>query len=220
MVYALAERELGANVLSLDDFYLTRNERLTLASQYHPLLSTRGVPGTHDMVMMNKVIDDLAAGSVSNCPRFNKAEDDRYPGVEQVEAADRLICEGWCWGASPQTPAQLQDPINLLERSEDTDGSWRQHVNDQLAGDDYQRAFANDFLIFLSVPSMDSIHRWRLQQERGLPAGSQSMNRDAIGRFIQFYERITRHMLSEMPGRADVTIYLSENHKIDSINLK
>src|SRR5512145_1664083 len=32
-------------VLSLDDLYLTRNERSALAQRVHPLLRTRGVPG-------------------------------------------------------------------------------------------------------------------------------------------------------------------------------
>ena len=38
----------GFNVarFSIDDFYLTRKERARLAERYHPLLRTRGVPGT------------------------------------------------------------------------------------------------------------------------------------------------------------------------------
>src|SRR5690606_26489272 len=35
--------------LSIDDFYLTRAERQQLAATVHPLLATRGVPGTHDV---------------------------------------------------------------------------------------------------------------------------------------------------------------------------
>ena len=35
-------------VLSLDDYYLTRSEREILANKIHPLLRHRGVPGTHD----------------------------------------------------------------------------------------------------------------------------------------------------------------------------
>ncbi|MCP4994757.1 MAG: hypothetical protein GY934_13400, partial [Gammaproteobacteria bacterium] len=32
--------------LSLDDLYLTRAERQTMATKVHPLFTTRGVPGT------------------------------------------------------------------------------------------------------------------------------------------------------------------------------
>ena len=39
-------------VLSIDDFYLTKAERTQLAEDVHPLLVTRGVPGTHDIQML------------------------------------------------------------------------------------------------------------------------------------------------------------------------
>ena len=42
--------------LSLDDFYLTKLERQQLASQVHPLLETRGVPGTHDIPLALETI--------------------------------------------------------------------------------------------------------------------------------------------------------------------
>src|SRR5665647_1556904 len=44
-----SERPIAAASLSLDDLYLTRTERETLACEVHPLLRTRGVPGTHDV---------------------------------------------------------------------------------------------------------------------------------------------------------------------------
>src|SRR5687767_10663938 len=40
---------LRAINLSIDDFYLTHAERQTLSRSVHPLLATRGVPGTHDV---------------------------------------------------------------------------------------------------------------------------------------------------------------------------
>ena len=38
--------------ISIDDFYKTRKERIILSKKIHPLLKTRGVPGTHDIDMM------------------------------------------------------------------------------------------------------------------------------------------------------------------------
>ena len=38
--------------ISIDDFYKTRKERLNLSKKIHPMLMTRGVPGTHDVQMM------------------------------------------------------------------------------------------------------------------------------------------------------------------------
>jgi len=38
--------------ISIDDFYKTRKEREALSKKVHPMLMTRGVPGTHDVQMM------------------------------------------------------------------------------------------------------------------------------------------------------------------------
>ena len=38
--------------ISIDDFYKTRKERVSLSKKVHPMLLTRGVPGTHDINMM------------------------------------------------------------------------------------------------------------------------------------------------------------------------
>ena len=47
--------KLNVFKVSIDDFYKTRKERLKLSKTKHPLLLTRGVPGTHDIDMMNKL---------------------------------------------------------------------------------------------------------------------------------------------------------------------
>ena len=43
-----------AVIFSLDDFYLTGAERQQLGEQIHPLLRTRGAPGTHDLESMQR----------------------------------------------------------------------------------------------------------------------------------------------------------------------
>ena len=43
--------------VSIDDFYKTRNERKKLSQKKHPLLMTRGVPGTHDTHLIKKFFD-------------------------------------------------------------------------------------------------------------------------------------------------------------------
>jgi D-glycerate 3-kinase len=58
----LGEQGLNCVSLSLDDFYLTRAERETLAAEVHPLLKTRGVPGTHDVSLALQTIDSLRKG--------------------------------------------------------------------------------------------------------------------------------------------------------------
>lgn len=212
-------------VLSIDDFYLTRAERLDLASKVHPLLATRGVPGTHDVGMLARCIDELgrlAEGRECRLPRFDKAQDDRAPETRWPVVSgpvDLIILEGWCVGSVAQDDAALAESINDLERDEDPTGAWRRHANERLKSD-YRRIFDElDALVFLQAPGFDAIYRWRLEQEQKLAAAAPAnasgiMSESQIAEFIRFYERITRSNLRRLPECADVVLELDENHGI------
>ena len=206
--------------LSIDDFYLTRHERERLAQDIHPLLRTRGVPGTHDMAMLADCVQrlgELGRGETLALPRFDKATDDRAP-VDSwptiTGPIDLIILEGWCVGSRPQTDAELQEPVNALEREQDADGSWRRFVNAQLAGD-YAVLFAQlGALVFLQAPDFDAVYRWRLEQERKLPADAPAAMDDAqVAGFIQYFERLTRANLAHLPDIADAVLELDDDHR-------
>ena len=209
-------------VLSIDDLYRTRAEREDLARSVHPLLRTRGVPGTHDVALGLRVIGALDRGEAALLPRFDKALDDRLPQArwERAVAGTRLLLlEGWCVGARPQSEAELACAVNALERDEDADGVWRAFANEALAGG-YQALFDRmDHLVMLAAPGFDIVQRWRTQQEHELRERSGSGMSDAqIARFIQHYERLTRHILKEMPDRTDLTIVLDEERRVAGIH--
>ncbi len=217
---------LQVATLSIDNFYLTRDQRRVLAAQVHPLLQTRGVPGTHDVEGILAAIARLKAlrdGDTLSLPRFIKALDDRAPPDQWQPIQgpiDLILFEGWCVGTPPQDPAQLSDPANALERDEDADGRWRRWVNHQLAGP-YSRLFAAiDRLIFLQAPNFDCVMRWRRQQEEdnarepgadigGGPASP--MSGAELARFIAHYERLSRHALAVLPPRADAVVQLDRD---------
>jgi D-glycerate 3-kinase len=188
----------------------------------HPLLRTRGVPGTHDTKLGIHTLHDLAQAKKVKLPRFDKARDDRRPEAawETIEApVDLVLFEGWCVGAKPQGLEALTQPINALEANEDVDGRWRRYVNDALGGE-YQRLFAKiDLLVLLAAPSFDVVFKWRTQQEEELRSQTQGdrsgvMSDAQIARFIQHYERLTKHVLIEMPPRADLVIRLGEDRAV------
>ncbi|WP_120076743.1 P-loop NTPase fold protein [Aurantiacibacter odishensis] len=207
----LSRRQIRAVTLSLDDLYLTRAERQKLAEEVHPLFATRGVPGTHAVAMGLGIIEDMLAGRALDLPRFDKATDDRAAeGTRITGPVDVLLLEGWCVGAKPQHAAALAEPINALERDEDPHGVWRSLVNHWLS-EDYARLFDQiDLLVMLKVADFDAVRRNRALQEEKLraanPDGPNVMDDAALERFLAHYERLTRHMLAEMPGRADVVI--------------
>lgn len=220
MLAILLERvfEKSTLVLSLDDFYLTRAERAELASNVHPLLRVRGVPGTHDAPLMQSVVSALKAGRNVEVPAFSKADDDRIGRTPVMGASlDILIAEGWCWGATPASEEDLAVPVNELEKTSDPDGDWRWFVNDQLASAAYQTLFAEaDATFFLAAPNMETVFRWRWQQEQRLQGsgGSHVMSEAEVRQFIMYYERITLRMLKQMPATADLTIFLDEHHRV------
>jgi D-glycerate 3-kinase len=219
LVEILQQEDLPAVALSIDDFYLPRAERAALASTVHPLLMTRGVPGTHDVELALATIDSLACDEPTLLPSFDKATDDRRPRAQwrSCQGPVRVvILEGWCVGAQPQTATQLAAPINALERNEDADGRWRGHVNTALT-DRYPALFNRlSPLTLLAAPSFEVVQRWRTEQEHRLREKvereggdtSRVMSDNAIARFIAHYERVTRHILAEMPQRADHVISL------------
>jgi D-glycerate 3-kinase len=216
----LAQKNWQALTLSLDDFYFSQAKRRQLAQDIHPLLITRGVPGTHDVELLMQTLDKLMAAETASLPRFNKATDDREPISAWPWSAgdlDLVFLEGWCVGCRAVDEATLQQPVNALETEEDTDGSWRSHVNACLAGEYAELFLRLDALVMLRAPSMEQVLEWRCLQEsklaeRGRGGGVMSM--PEIRRFVQHYERITRHALTEMPGRADYLLELGVDHCI------
>jgi D-glycerate 3-kinase len=219
LVELLAQRGLPATALSIDDFYLPRAIRGALARDVHPLLITRGVPGTHDVELAQATIDSLAGAEPALVPVFDKARDDRLPRKSWRSVPGRqrvVILEGWCVGARPQPPEEIAEPINALERTEDAQGTWRRYVNSALEGR-YRCLFERlSPLVLLAAPSFDVVRDWRGEQEHKLRAriareggdGSRLMDDAQLSRFISHYERVTRHILAEMPVRADHLICL------------
>jgi len=213
--------------VSIDDFYRTRRERQQLAESVHPLLATRGAPGTHDIDLALATIQGikaLGADESIKIPRFDKAADDRAPVSDWTSVCgpvDLVILEGWCIGSEPANPESLLEPINTLERDEDEDGTWRRFVNDSLML--YQPLFKLiDGLLVLRAPSFRTVFEWRQKQETKLrQAGRGNETRimtDAeVARFIQLFERLTKASEATLAAKADVVISLGYDHQTSSI---
>jgi len=207
-------RGLCAAALSIDDTYLTRAQRQRLADRIHPLLATRGPPGTHDLALALNTLDAAKAGQAFALPRFDKLADERVAETQwkRIEQPlDLLVFEGWFLGTAAEDAQALQQPLNALERDADADGRWRQWCNQALA-DDYPALWQRfDRLWMLQPPSFAVVPHWRWQQEQALQQaspGRSSMTRPQLERFVQFYERISRQALRTLPAIADRVIAL------------
>ena len=216
---------ISAMTVSIDDFYLGRAARKKLARTVHPLLITRGVPGTHDIPLVHATLDALRHASPkkpARVPRFDKGTDTRLPPSRwhRVTQPPRfVILEGWCIGVPPQTDAQLKKPINALECTEDADGTWRHWVNDQLKRHYVPLWKRFDELAILQAPSFDVVLKWRDEQERALRKrnAARAQTTQQLKRFLQHYERLSRQALAKLPALADLRLVLDAKRGVRRI---
>ncbi len=201
-----------AAAVSIDDFYLPKSRRQALARRVHPLLATRGPPGTHDLPLLHDVLSRIRAGRPVALPVFDKLADDRLPPQQwrRFDRIDLLILEGWCIGLRPQPASALVAPVNALEANEDPQARWRTHINQALVGPYASLWNRLDALALLAAPDWDMVPIWRAQQEAGLTraTGRKGMSPATLTRFCAHYERLTRWQLEDTPRHAGLVLRL------------
>ena len=211
--------------ISIDDFYKTRKERINLSKRVHPMLLTRGVPGTHDINMMLNFFRNSKSKKFKRLklPTFNKAIDDRFNKKKWYDLKKRpdvIIFEGWCVGAKSEKNLTLKKTINSMEKIKDQKQVWRKYVNHQLKSK-YKNLYSQlNCLIFLKAKNFSLLQKWRLKQERKLWVQSKVklkiMSRGDVLSFMQTYQRITQNMFRNMPKYASVILNLNSKHQIKS----
>jgi len=222
------DRGVATEVLALDDFYLGRRERASLARTVHPLLATRGVPGTHDAVLLDRTLRALATATTrhpARIPRFDKGRDTRDSPSRwrRVTSPPRLILlEGWCIGVPAETVRESARALNALEQHEDADGRWRAHVEAALANE-YAKLWRKlDVLVVLAAPDFGLVERWRDEPERALRrrGAPRAMSRATLRRFLMHYERLSRRALKTLPKIADIVIELDERRRVRRVKTR
>ena len=185
----------GAGV-SIDDFYLTRADQLTLAAAHpgNPYLEHRGYPGTHDIELGERTLKALkgsqgsqgSQGSV-RIPLYDKSahggRGDRAPESEwrTVEGPlDIVFVEGWMLGFTPVPESTLDDPF-LVE------------PNRRLAAYDRWHRLLDAFVV-LRAADPRFVLRWRVEAEermkaQGKPGLDRAAIEDYIRRFLPAYAR-------------------------------
>lgn len=217
-----------AVAVSIDDYYLSKKSRQALGKEVHPLLTTRGAPGTHDTSLLKSNLTDLRNSTPCVLPVFQKHVDDLAPLSEWHQlnhAPDIIVLEGWCVGSKPLIEEHLEVAINTLEKENDRDGSWRAYQQAQL-----KHAYADafkliDFMIMLKAPSFECVLQWRIEQERKLVqklsatehAGTDMsgvMSEEEISDFIQYFQRLTEENLKTLPLYCNYVFVLDKHRKI------
>ena len=208
-------------IISIDDFYLSKKNRMQLSKNKHPLFLTRGVPGTHDWEALNQKIKQILNKEFPvYLPIFDKVSDTRKSTYKKVLKADVIIFEGWCAGAQPVAQNYLQKNFNNLEKYEDKNFIWRESYNEYL--NQYQKIFSQfNYFIYFQFNQWDHVLNWKYKQELELRDKKKDLAlKKYLKDFIQYYEKISKWMHLKVPKYCNILIKLDAYQKIKSINLK
>lgn len=220
--------DVDCHVLSIDDFYLSKAQRRKLSAAIHPLLATRGVPGTHDCGRLKEALAACSSFTSSeiSLPVFDKLKDDCTKKVRKIKIGARptvILLEGWCVGIPAQVSLDLAVPASSFEFSNDNVGNWRNYVNEQLATT-YAEIFTKlDYLSMLKPPCFEAVLDWRAEQEvrliakRRATSGDNSikgMNVKQVSEFVENFRRLTCHAMKVLPSVANETWELQADRLI------
>ena len=208
-------------IISMDDFYLSKSQRTQLSKNIHPLFLTRGVPGTHDLELMNKKIKQILNKEFPiYLPIFDKVSDSRKRTYKKILKADVVIFEGWCAGSQPVDQNYLQKNFNNLEKHKDKNFIWRNSYNKYL--NEYQKLFSQfNFFIYFQFNHWDHVLNWKYKQELELRDKKKDLGlKKYLREFIQYYEKVSKWMHLKVPKYCNILIKLDAHQKIKSINLR
>ena len=196
-----------------------------MSEKDHPLFLTRGVPGTHDIQLLNNILKKFKKKKFKNLliPKFDKSIDDRskkFKWQKIKKRPDIVILEGWCVGATHQKESDLKKPLNSIEKKFDQKLIWRRKVNYYLKNQ-YKKIFKKiDKLVYLKAPNFSYIYKWRLLQEQKMKLtlkNKKTMSKQQVKEFIMYYERITKHMIKNFYKISDMAIFLDKYHRSKKI---
>lgn len=169
---------------SMDDFYLTYEQQLEVNSKFSTnlLLQGRGLPGTHDVSLLNNVFSHLIANDSSRYPipipiydkSAHNGKGDRSTESQIInKPVDIIIFEGWFNGYVPISDNEiLIKKWNSIRKKyspkfNSIDNDSIIEINENL--ENYQKIW-NMFNIFICIKTdnIDNVYKWRIQQEHEL----------------------------------------------------
>lgn len=211
--------DFSAATLSIDDLYLTYSERQKLQQQ-DPRLLWRGPPGTHDIPLGLKVIEQCLQENNPTqilLPRFDKsafngAGDRTTP--KAIAQPDILLFEGWFIGVQPLAPDAFNHCPAPIVTEKDR----------QFARDNNQRLQAYlplwsklDSLIILSPEDYRLSKQWRKDAEHQMIAlGKSGMSDDEIDRFVEYFWKALHPELFIKPllNRANLVVEIKSDRSL------
>jgi D-glycerate 3-kinase len=210
--------------LSLDDLYLTYDERQELQQQ-EPSLKWRGPPGTHDLALGMEIIEQCLDEDFTaqiSLPRFDKSfhngEGDRTE-PEIIDKPDILLLEGWFVGVQPidiEKALFNNCPPPIVTEA---DRQFAIANNQRLQA--YVPLWSKlDSLIVLSPEDYRLSKEWRKEAEHKMIAlGKDGMSDQEIDRFVEYFWKALHPELFIQPltKTADLVVEIKSDHTLGRI---
>ncbi|HUF48656.1 MAG TPA: hypothetical protein VMM93_12645 [Vicinamibacterales bacterium] len=204
--------------VSIDDFYLPRDEQLRLAGAHpgNPYLEHRGYPGTHDVALGERTIAALrtlgdAGAAPVRVPAYDKSahggRGDRRPESEWpvvTPPIDVVLVEGWMLGFTSVEESRLDDPHLLAPNRALADyARWHRRI---------------DAWVVLRALDPGYVLRWRVEAEENMKqAGKPGLSRDAIEDYVRRFLPAYRLYGGAPPGMAPdavQTLWLGDRRQV------
>jgi D-glycerate 3-kinase len=223
----LKKRGLDAVAVSIDDYYLTYEEREVLKKRI-PLYWARGPAGTHDVKLGIDTFTKMKNREPTEIPVFDKGlkggAGDRLPKEkwQKVEKTDIVLFEG-CWvGCRPLSEEDLNKPtgdelVDSIERKNDPNGTFRRIINEELKK--YGPWF--DLLDNLWALKVKLKQAWdgrklqerKMREERGI-----GMTDEQVDKFMDYWAHFYRFFYAVAESKdTDITFKIGENFEIEEV---
>ncbi|CEP62677.1 putative ATP-dependent kinase LALA0_S06e01134g [Lachancea lanzarotensis] len=232
--------DLESIVVSIDDFYLTHKDQQTLSQHYpdNAMLQGRGLPGTHDMQLLQQFMSRLCENTGSTqIPAYDKSqyagEGDRVESSKEVQLpVDIVIVEGWFLGfesvsresltcmwneASTQRGNVLG--VHPLNNYTEINASLKSYAD--LLWEDTKQ-FSVGVIIAADV---ENVYAWRQEQENDLIAKtghgmSEEQVRSFVLRYMPCYELYYRTLKTKgnLGNAGTLVVNIDKQRSVVNVN--
>lgn len=216
--------KLNVVTLLLDDVYLT-HEKQTELTQYaksvdNKLLQGRGLPGTHELSLLQDIINKVKQKSAIAVPQYDKSafngEGDRLPKElwPLLDNVDLVLIEGWFIGYQPLSKDTLIAKYNSLPPDSAAKSNKLEHLLDINARlKDYVPIWQSfDYFVNFETNDINNVFTWRLQQEHDLIKKKGSgMTDDQVRQFINRYMAMYELYYQDLCESSEVKVRIDIN---------
>lgn len=213
---------------SIDDFYISYENRKKLAAKYHdnPYYQIpRGMPGTHRTEVLYNILSLLERGEDTDIPVFDKSAHNGYGDISVRTVPvrgqqDIVFFEGWCVGMPIATSNEL---VKICEKHNIFDDSplyEAAHLDTMLAHiPEYQPLWEMIGFFIMLRPDLPLLHAlWRDEQEKKLIEKTGiGMSKEQIDDFVRHFLPLTYLCYEKISP--DICIHIDRNHRLYNITI-